>query len=173
MAKVKKTYTLDKEAVAVLEQISLSENIPVSTLLNSFILQKGVELGILEIDEVKDSIYDDREIKYNYTEGQTRFENLLLTSTSKVVDTADKTNSTIREVDLRVGDVEKIVYQLRDLINIFIGYSLPQDGSVPFSSADEDSDNYDGSIFLKKSLENYRRKAERLRTDSTNFGGRK
>ncbi len=172
MAKIRKTYTLDKEAVVVLEQIGLTENIPVSSLLNSLILQKGVELGILEINEVKNSIYDDREIKYNYTDGQTRFENLLLNSTAKMTDAADSTQSAVRQVDLRVGDVEKMVYQLRDMMNVFLKYSVPEDGSVPFMSADENSDNYESSLFLKKSNDNYRRRQERLRTDNANFRGK-
>lgn len=172
MAKVKKTYMLDHEAIAVLEQISLNENISVSALINSLILQKGVELGILEVDETRKSIYDDKKISYKYTEGQTRFETLLHTSTAKMTDAADSTQSAVRQVDLRVGDVEKMVYQLRDMMNVFLKYSVPEDGSVPFMSADENSDNYESSLFLKKSNDNYRRRQERLRTDNANFRGK-
>lgn len=107
MAKVKNTFTLDPEAVVTLKKISDSNNVPVSTLLNSIILQKGVDMGILEMSDEKKSIYDEKEIKYNFTASQNKLDNLLAATSAKVSDYAAKSERDLSDLYHRLNDLEK------------------------------------------------------------------
>lgn len=168
MAKVKNTFTLDPEAVVTLKKISDSNNVPVSTLLNSIILQKGVDMGILEMSDEKKSIYDEKEIKYNFTASQNKLDNLLAATSAKISDYAAKSERDISDLYHRLNDLEKMIYEVRDMVNILVNYSVPSDEK--FQSADKDSGrDYYPSRFIASSDQLFEQKKERLATERASF----
>jgi flagellar hook-basal body complex protein FliE len=168
--KIRKHFTLSPIANSVLNQITESSATTdsVSNILDNILIEKGIELEILELDESRQSIYESKKIKTKYTESQTTFEKLLNSTRRDVAECSQKTEKDIRDLERRISDIEQIVYQIRDMMNSFITFSFGDMEASSFKSSDKFSDKYEPHILQKMSEENYNKRQERFAVEKAN-----
>lgn len=166
--KVRKDFTLSKASIAVLQQIKTVQGFgSYSSIVDSLILQKGIDENIIEVEERSGSLYEDKSIGYKYSESQTKFEAYLSETRREVAELADLVEKNNRTVKRALGDVEMIVYQIRDMLNSQFVYSQPQD-LAEFKSADIEMREYEPHPFVKQSAENYDKRQHRMAVEKAN-----
>ena len=158
----------DDQSFGVLEQLINILGEKQSPLIRQLVLEKGIEAGIISVEEVRDSLLSDTKIEYKFTQQQTRFESMLSSTRREIAEYTDKTEKDIRSLQSQINDLKKIDYQVRDMMNSLMKYSL-DDKEELYKSADKNmQDSYDPHICMQKSEENYEKLQERLRVEKEN-----
>lgn len=163
---------LNETAYAVIEQLRNATGDSLSSIVTQLIIDRGVSDGIIELEENRSSLYEDRKMSYNYSTQQTRFENLLSNTRREVHEYSLNTEKDIRSLNHAINDVEKLAYQLRDMLNSMLKFSQ-EETEKGFYSADANMREYDPHLFAVKSEENYNKLQERYAVEKANTANKR
>ena len=138
-----------------------------SAIVNQLILDRGIQEGIISIEDTKDGLYSEKKMEYKYSQQQTKFENLLSSTRRNVAEFTQDTSKEIKSLKYTVSDIEKSLYQIRDMLNSMLCYSQPEKDD-DFKSADPNTAEYRPHLFVDKSEKNYQKMQERYAVEKAN-----
>lgn len=170
--KKRKDFTLCEEALAVLDQLKTIDGTKsYSQIIESLLLEKGIKEGILEISDSKRSMLLSREISYNVTGAQTKFEMLLSQNMRRLAEQAESFEKETKKLEKKFGSIDAMLYTIADAMNSMIIYTQ-RNTADEFKSADRTDSEYTPSKIFEISAEHYRKKAERAAVEKANDGQR-
>ena len=158
---------LDEKATVVCEQLKTVTGESYSKIITSLLIQKGIESGIIEVKENRDSIFGDSKTEYEFTQQQTRFESMLSSTRREIAESNEQTERYIRSLETIIKDMRKQYYIMLDVMNSYLQYSLFNEEEL-FKSADINLPECDLHLIIRKSRENYEKMQERLRVEKEN-----
>ena len=159
-----KFYNLAEKVIQVYR---INGDDSIGNLVNQIIIDRGIADGIITLEETKDSPYSEKKTEYKIAQQQTRFETALSQTCRLVAEYSTNTEKVIRELQVKLREQEKMLYEVRDLINSQYKYAY-NDNDIEFCSADKNYDNYEPHILIKKSDEVYQKMQERYAVEKAN-----